>query len=417
MRVLNFLFFFLFVACLFTQSISKLFVLGILYFLVKYGRSQDKIYNPFNILCVTCLSYMCYYQPLGGVFLGDISVTTQVLIILCLFAVFLGMFVVSRKNIASIDIGNRCANFWIVFIVGALPTMVAIYMFGNTLDMSGEEMMETKEKMTIPFWGQFAYWLPTSIIVACKKNNTKLIVFSLIASLYVALVSVTKTGMLMACLFFAIGVTTFKPDIMKHRIALFLKKYAIIWMPVLMLSYFVYNNSIRHEASTNSSMEYLERSGTSIVHGSDNVTQGMFLNYLYYCSPWSNLDYNVRLNHERGYGKNTFGQFAHLLRIDEKRVPKMNPTFLNTHTFITDFYIDFGYVGAIIASFLLGCLIFYFYKKCGMSNDPLLIGFYVLIAYATFMMFFSNHFVNGYLLNYFITLVGFSYLLRKNVVK
>ena len=91
----------------------------------------------------------------------------------------------------------------------------------------------------------------------------------------------------------------------------------------------------------------------------------------------------------------------------------MNPTFLNTHTYITDFYIDFGYVGAIIASFILGCLIFFFYKKYGMSNDPLLIGFYVLIAYATFMMFFSNHFVNGYLLNYFITLVGFSYFLRK----
>lgn len=417
MRVLYFLFFILFVSCLFTQSISKLFVLGIMYLLVNNGRLQDKIYNPFNILCVTCLSYLCYYPLLGGMFLEYICDSTQVLIVLCLFAVFLGMFVVSRKNITPIDIGNRCANFWIVFIVGALPSIVAIYLFGNTLDMSGEEMLESKEKMSIPFLGQFAYWLPTSIIVACKKNNSKLIVISLIASLYVALVSVTKTGMLMACLFFVIGVTTFKPDIMQHKIALFLKKYAIVWLPALMLSYFVYNNSIRHEASSGDSMEYLERSGTSQVQGTDNVAQGMFLNYLYFCSPWSNLDYNVLLNHERGYGKNTFGQFAHLLRIDEKRVPKMNPTFLNTHTYITDFYIDFGYVGAIIASFLLGCLIFFFYKKYGMSNDPLLIGFYVLIAYATFMMFFSNHFVNGYLLNYFITLVGFSYFLRKNQVK
>ena len=415
--MINIVFFILFVLCLFTQSISKLFVLGIMYLLVNNGRLQDKIYNPFNILCVTCLSYLCYYQPLGGMYLEDICGSTQVLIVLCLFAVFLGMFVVSRKNITPIDIGNRCANFWIVFIVGALPSIVAIYLFGNTLDMSGEEMMETKEKMSIPFLGQFAYWLPTSIIVACKKNNSKLIVISLIASLYVALVSVTKTGMLMACLFFVIGVTTFKPDIMQHKIALLMKKYAIVWLPVLMLSYFLYNNSIRHEASSSNSMEYLESSGTSVVQGTDNVAQGLFLNYLYFCSPWSNLDYNVRLNHERGYGKNTFGQFAHLLRIDEKRVSKMNPTFLNTHTYITDFYIDFGYVGAIIASFILGCLIFFFYKKYGMSNDPLLIGFYVLIAYATFMMFFSNHFVNGYLLNYFITLVGFSFFLRKTAVK
>ena len=316
MRVLYTLFFILFVLCLFTQSISKLFVLGIMYLLVNNGRIQDKIYNPFNIFCVTCISYLCYYQPLGGMFLDDISVTTQVLIVLCLFAVFLGMFVVSRKNITPIDIDNRCANFWIVFIVGALASNVAIYLSGNTLDMSGEEMLESKEKMSIPFLGQFAYWLPTSIIVACKKNNSKLIVISLIASLYVALVSVTKTGMLMACLFFAIGVTTFKPDIMKHKITLVLRKYAIIWMPVLMLSYFVYNNSIRHEASSSNSMEYLERSGTSVVQGTDNVAQGMFLNYLYFCSPWSNLDYNVRLNHERGYGKNTFCQFAHLLRID-----------------------------------------------------------------------------------------------------
>lgn len=395
------------------QSFSKFCVLIIMFFFLKHGHCQEKLYNPFSIMSVTCLSYICYYAPIGGIYMNEISIDTEVLVILCLFALFLGMYVVSKRRISFINIGDRSVNFWFVFWVGALPTMIAIYLFGNTLDMSGEDMIEAKEKMSLPFLGQFAYWLPTSILVACKKNNSKYIVCALLASLYVALVSVTKTGMLMACLFFYIGVSKYNPDIMEFKIVKKLKKYALVWSPILIILYFSYNNDIRHTASSNRDMEYIESSGTTLVNNVNDTNQGLFLNYLYFCSPWSNLDYNVKYNHRRGYGKNTFGQFAHLLRLEDKRIIKINPFFLNTHTFITDFYIDFGYCGAVVASFLLGCLIFYFYKKYGLSNDPLLMGFYVLISYATFMMFFSNHFTNGYLLNYYISLVGFSYLTRK----
>ena len=91
----------------------------------------------------------------------------------------------------------------------------------------------------------------------------------------------------------------------------------------------------------------------------------------------------------------------------------MQPAFLNTHSFITDFYLDFGYFGAMLASFILGCIIFYCYRKYGLSSDALLVSFYVLISYATLMLFFSNHFIIGYLLNYYITFGGYYLLMRK----
>ena len=166
---------------------------------------------------------------------------------------------------------------------------------------------------------------------------------------------------------------------------------------------FMYNNNIRHDATSKKKMSYVE-SSSSNLWGKTNLFQNLFLDYVYYVQPWSNLNYNIeRNNNEGSIGGNSLAQFGKKIGIDTNARKKIQPFFFNTHTFLTDYYLDFGIVVAVFVAFLLGILIYTCYVRFGLSDDPLLLSFYILVAYATIMMFFSNHFNNGYLLNYFIT--------------
>ena len=385
----------------------KLLLIPIIAILITLGSKEERWYNPFLLLLVSLISFLLYSYDMAPVLLQDLEPSTITLIILCFTAILMGFVCVKKIAVIPIKSNGYIENFWVIFIVGLIPTMTSYILYGNILDMTGDEMLDTKAKYNIPLIGQLAYFLPASIIVACKKNSTPLILLSLGVSFLAALMTVTKTAMLMAIIFFIIGLSHFHPDILNSRYSRFVKKYAIIWITILISYMFMYNNSIRHDASSASSMEYVEKSGSRLISSTTEFAEGMFLNYLYFCSPWGNLEYNIDHNPNRGYGSNTFAQFGKKLGVNVNTIEKIQPAFLNTHSFITDFYLDFGYIGTVIASFLLGMIIYFFYCKFGKSDDPLLLGHYALISFATIMLFFSNHFTNGYLLNYLITFGGY----------
>ncbi len=391
----------------------KFLLLPLFVVLISLGRKEKRWYNPFFLLLVSLSSFLLYSYDMAPILLQDLEPTTIALIILCFTALIFGFVCVKKHYVQPVQSYGYIENFWVVFIIGLIPTALSYILYGNILDMTGEDMLDTKAKYSIPMIGQLAYFLPASIIVACKKNSTPLILLSLGISLLAALMTVTKTAMLMALIFFVIGLSHFQPDILNSKYTKLVKKYSVIWIPALICYMFMFNNSIRHDASSASSMEYVEKSGSRLVNNTTDFGEGMFLNYLYFCSPWGNLEYNIMNNSNRGYGANTFSQFGKKIGMNVETVEKIQPSFLNTHSFITDFYLDFGYFGAIIASFFLGMIIYFFYCKFGKSDDPLLLAHYALISFATIMLFFSNHFTNGYLLNYLITFGGY-YLVFHN---
>ena len=395
----------------------KFLLLPLFVVLISLGRKEERWYNPFFLLIVSLISFLLYSYDMAPVLLQELEPSTIILIILCFTAILMGFVCVKKVDVTPIKSNGYIENFWVIFIIGLIPTVLSYILYGNILDMTGEDMLDTKAKYSIPMIGQLAYFLPASIIVACKKNSTPLILLSLGISILAALMTVTKTAMLMALIFFIIGLSHFHPDILNSRCSKFVKKYAIIWIVILISYMFMYNNSIRHDASSTSSMEYVERSGSRIISSTTEFGEGMFLNYLYFCSPWGNLEYNIDHNPNRGYGSNTFAQFGKKLGVNVNTIEKIQPTFLNTHSFITDFYLDFGYVGAIIASFFLGLIIYFFYWKFGKSDDSLFLAHYAVISFATIMLFFSNHFTNGYLLNYLITFGGYYWVFHKFKLK
>lgn len=394
----------------------KLVVLLLILFCIFQGAKEYKWYNPFYLLIVSLFSFLLYDYDISPNFLMVLKPENICLIVLCFLSIILGFGFSKSLHIKSINVDSYNENFWIIFVVGCIPTAISYALYGNTLNMSGEEMLAAKANYSIPIIGQLTYFLPASIIVACKNNNSTQIVIATVFSMIAALLTITKTAMLMTCLFLCIGLFHFKPAIINLKIIKIIKKYVLVWAPIVILYMFMYNNSIRQEAGSSSTMNYLERSDSRYIKVSTNFTEGLFLNYLYYCSPWGNLEYNIEKNRERGFGKNSFAQFGKKLGIKIEPVEKIEPSFLNTHSFITDFYLDFGYFGAIIASFILGIIIYFFYMKFGCSDDALLLSYYSLIGFATLMLFFSNHFVNGYLLNYLITFGGY-FLVARMVTK
>lgn len=396
----------------YTGDISKVVVMILTLYAIYLARFEKNWFNPIWLYIVTPVSYMMYAEQLGGIFLDELSLSTKIFVPLCLFALLLGMTLGKRMSPMPLYIDSKNEPFWVVFFVGLVPTVIAYFMYGNIMDLEGAELTEAKTNSVVPFFSQFAYFLPASIIIACKKNSTKLILVSLFFSLIAALFTITKTALVMMVLFFAMGIYIFRPSFTNTLLFRFFLRFKFVIVPILLVLMFMYNNNKRNISDTRD-MEYVEYSGVQDEWGTSNLAQNLFLDYCYFCSPWYNLDYNIRRNNMDSFGANTFSQFFKKIGANAGSNPKLNPSFLNTHTYLTDYYLDFGFIGSIVASFLLGFFIYFCYARYGCSDDPILISFYVLIMYATCMLFFSNHFNIGYILNYFITFGLTSFITRK----
>lgn len=388
----------------YTGDYTKLVAWVLFVYSYFQARKNEHWFCPYYLFMPTIFSYVLYSSEIGGVFMDELGMNTRLFILFGLAAVVLGFSLGKRMKRKTIIVGNWTENFWLVFLVGLLPTALLYIMFGNIASLEGEELLEAREQFSLPVIGQLAYFLPASIVVACKKNDTKLILLALFFSLIAALLTISKTALLLTLVFFVVAISKFKPSITTTRVFRIIDRVKYVVIPTLVIAMFVYNNNKRHVSNSSPEMNYVEKSSSTTIWGTDNFSQNMFLNYCYFVQPWSNLNYNIENNRLDGYvGGNSLAQFGKKLGLDTHPRIKLQPTFFNTHTFLTDYYLDFGYFFGVIVCFLMGILIYSCYVRFGLSDDPLLISFYILMAYATIMMFFSNHFNNGYLLNYFIT--------------
>lgn len=384
----------------------QLFSIPLGLFCLYRGRKQAFIINPYYLVMPTFLSYAFYTTKMGRYILTPLSTEGNILIILCISSIIAGFVFIEQLDIKPILNKRYNENFYIILLIGLIPAIASIILVGNPMAMEGEDALDAKSKFTLPLIGQLAYFLQASIVVACKNNQSKKIILSTTVGIIVSLMTLTKTAMLMTALFITVGFIRFKPDILYSSALKPIKKYAWLIIPAILIAGFIFNNAVRKEASGNT-RSFISSEKPELISENTDLAQGLYLNYLYFCSSWGNMQYNLNYNHADGAGANTFAQFGKKLGVKVDVVPKKQPSYLNTHSFITDFYLDFGFFGAIVASFVLGCVIFYCYKRFGLSNDALLLSFYALISYATVMLFFSNHFTIGYLLNYFITFGGY----------
>ena len=128
--------------------------------------------------------------------------------------------------------------------------------------------------------------------------------------------------------------------------------------------------------------------------------------YAYLTTPWTNLQY-VMLTQGTPHTNGLWlvRPFIGYLQLEDKFKDAYSIesfSSFNTFTFIAVQYEDFGFYLSVISSILIGLFVGRYYRRSLTTNSPLEVANYVLIAQATLMMFFSNHFL---MLSYPVTIV------------
>ena len=72
-----------------------------------------------------------------------------------------------------------------------------------------------------------------------------------------------------------------------------------------------------------------------------------------------------------------------------------HPTSFNTFGYVIYFFKDFGFIGSLIASYILGVIINKLYAAYQTSTSPFLAVVYLFNFRAVMMMFFNNHWCTG----------------------
>ena len=249
---------------LFIEEYSKAFVVLLIMYSVNKGIQDKRWFSPYFILLVTLVSFLLYFHELSPLMFMDLPASTLFMICGSFVALIFGFTVIRSFGIKPVKVpDNYSENFWIAFWIGIIPTLIAYYMFGNVYSMENDKMLEVKEEMSLPVIGQFAYFLPASILIACKRNNTKLIVLALISTFAAALFTLTKTSIVIAVVFMLIGISVFKPSLTENKLVRQIRKYIFLVLPFSFLLLFSFNNTTRHGDSADT-MSFIEQGGSSL---------------------------------------------------------------------------------------------------------------------------------------------------------
>jgi hypothetical protein len=133
--------------------------------------------------------------------------------------------------------------------------------------------------------------------------------------------------------------------------------------------------------------------------------RGFVFTYSYLVSPIYTLDHWLKTEVDFSFGSRMFPYFYRIFTSKSYRMPKVG-TGLQLPTFIGYSYLDFGYLGIIFYSYLLGFLSFMFYKIS--LNKALLTGvlFYpIMVAFLLMTPFISYSFQTLFIIQIFYSML------------
>lgn len=161
---------------------------------------------------------------------------------------------------------------------------------------------------------------------------------------------------------------------------------------LIMIFSFSFANKERGKYDSVSGLSNYENNG---VEWSGNAS--LFLPYMYFTTPWTNLQYVVETN-QRNSAFLVLKPILGYVGLDEyfgiddsEKIFEPYSSF-NTYTFIACHFSDFGKWFSILPTLFLGWYIKKIYTRYLLSQSPLDTSVYCLVALATTDMFFSNHF-------------------------
>lgn len=347
----------------------------ILYCIIK-GIQEEKLLNPY-ILFLLCPISLFIYKKMGYAYMLELTPRTYVLAISNMLGFITALnYTRSFTNENNcIGVGNsypdyRKHSFWLISI-GTLSVLYTVFT-GQYHPLSAILSMFPVMALSCAF---------------CSQDK-KLIVVVLCLFILPSFWYASKMGVLTVVLSLAIFYEKKAIKTTKQRRKLVALSVVAL---LIMVWSFSYANKERGRYDSTKGLEYYKRDGRVTW----NYSASLFMPYMYACTPWTNLQYVTETQDTRTYGLWLLKPFFGYAQLDDffKEEYTLRPySSFNTFTFIAVQFKDFGYIGSIFVSFLLGIFVKKIYTRYLISLSPLDIACYVLVIQAELEMFFSNHF-------------------------
>jgi len=270
--------------------------------------------------------------------------------------------------------------------------------------LSANEIQEIRASFFIPVFSMLSCLTNVALITVMRTQRKKQIVLVLFIVIISSSMNFAKLDLVFTMFFASYG-------IIKYRLVSSFSSKILLLISAIII-FFMLSQTYRYARGGEEGQLYTFEKNY-IDYGSKYYSENMrdiYLTYMYMVTPFSNLDYILENFNKFTNGKMTFWSLISISQI--KRIYGLKPIIkpirvwpFNTHTFLADFYMDFGILGVSILPFFLGIIVYFFYSRTFVSNDPLIISTYLYWGLATLMMFFSNHFTSvGYPLHYLIVI-------------
>ncbi|ACL03030.1 hypothetical protein Dalk_1329 [Desulfatibacillum aliphaticivorans] len=395
----------------------------IFYFTLKEGLLIDKdLFSPYTLFALAPFCTLIYDDFLSPSYLPlpDGLAVTCIIIGQASFLLGLKMSGVVRSVIWRNKKGqkhqNRLAskdNYRLLFIVGIVPFLLSLSLRTMNIQFSAEGIDEFRSNFTLPIISAALSCFTTAGLLGTARERRYFVFFSLIVTMVVVGLFTQAKGS---------AVLIFLTIIFASKKYWRLKSTSrIVFVSlILMFAMFQVYGMIRqgyfHSRVYVSSYEYYRQHKD--IADIPRYLQIFYKPYMYMETPLSNFAYLVENNFTPENGKLTAWPFISIFQLKrfytiEKPVKPIRKWPYNTHTFLGDFYLDFGVMGILILPFLLGLIVSAMYSRTLVNRDIIMDAVYLYFSYATFMMFFSNHFTSSaYPLRIFLVFEFYRLIIR-----
>lgn len=390
----------------FNPSGVGVFSVALISFLLWKGGREKQVVNPYHLFLVTPVSLLFYNSGVSEFYLPPLSGNVQLLIVAGNASFLVGLSLVSSPpGTTTIQAAPRY-SFSAILFLGIFPHILAVLRTG--LPLLSADVDAARASYAIPFFGQFALFLPITILIAFERRNINLIILATFLNFFFSIMTVSKFSILFTTLFFLYSYARYDGKSL-FKIRPWQIGFAVLFLVPIMFE-FVFASRIGNDQSIYQWRQELNFSWKPL----DTFGDFTYLPYIYLTSSWSNFSYLFEVQPEWTYGARALHSIAAVFQLDSfLEIPQreIRHFAFNTHAYLADFYLDFDIFGIIFAPFVLGLIVKRVYVSSQKSTCTMKIGIWLGFAFATFNLSFSNHFTGvGYPVTMFVLFTAYRYV-------
>ncbi len=360
-------------------------------YLIIRGLREPFIFNPYFLFAVCPLTLALYFPVISEYYLLELSDTTYVYALVNMICFYIGLEIIRNKKI-RMEHGvlggenhwpNECEektvrNWAIVFsVVGMIPAVYAL-LVGHISEWNRMKDLAS----SFPIYAVLAYFPYIGIYLAMQTKKKVCIIICLVLGGVATLVSLTKTMVL--CYLMAILAAYEK----KHS-SVRIKR--LILLGIISLFVFSYLDGVYNQMRGATKFEELWLSRSSSL-----LSVSQLKTYLYFETPWANLEYVLGTVKEHTYGLWSVKPILTLFRIEglftESYSMMESYTTFNAMGYLAYLYNDFGVIGSCVAVMPIGMFVSYVYERGKRNLNPFWGVIVLFTLRAVLMMFFNLHF-------------------------